>query len=79
MVLQLLGHLCGCALQEWGLLDAGIKKSYADAVAALRTKLDPSSQMFAAQEFRHTSLVNDEKVAHFTWRLEHTFNVMCGR
>lgn len=43
LLLQLAGHLRGPARQEWGLLDADSKKSYKQAVDALRLRLDPGS------------------------------------
>ena len=54
LMLQLAGHLRGCARQEWSLLGADVKKSYADheAVKAICLRLDPGSR---TQEFHHTS------------------------
>ena len=79
LLLQLAGHLRGHAHQEWVLLDADTKKSYSKAVEALRTQLDPGSRALAAQDFRHTSQGDEEKVADFIRRLERTFNVAYGR
>ncbi len=42
-------------------------------------RLDPGSRTLAAQDFRHTSQADDEKVADFIRRLERTFNVAYGR
>ena len=79
LILQLAGHLRGRALQEWGLLSADDKKSYTRAVEALKSRLDPGSRTLAAQEFRHTTQGEAEKVADFIRRLERTFNVAYGR
>jgi len=53
-LLQLAGHLRGRALQEWNLLDATEKTTFAKAIEAMRARLDPGSKTLAAQEFRHT-------------------------
>jgi hypothetical protein len=37
------------------------------------------SQTHAAQDFRHIPQADNEKVANFIWRLEHTFSVAYGR
>ena len=79
LLLQLAGHLRGRALQEWGLLDEDSKRSYVQAVDALRLRLDPGSRTLAAQDFRHTSQIDEERVADFIRRLERTFNVAYGR
>ena len=79
LLLQLAGHLRGRALQEWGLLNADSKRSYVQAVDALRLRLDPGSRTLAAQDFRHTSQTDEERVADFIRRLERTFNVAYGR
>ena len=79
MLLQLAGHLCGQALQEWSLLSSSEKASYAEAVKALKMRLDPGSRALAAQDFRHTSQGDQERVADFIRRLERTFYVAYGR
>ena len=79
LLLQLAGHLCGRARQEWNLLGINVKKSYVEAIKALRLRLDPGSRTLAAQEFHHTSQGDNEKVAYFIGRLECTFNVAYGR
>ena len=79
LLLQLAGHLRGRALQEWGLLNEDSKRSYVQAVDALRLRLDPGSRTLAAQDFRHTSQTDEERVADFIRRLERTFNVAYGR
>ena len=58
--MQLAGHLCSRALQEWELLDVDTKTSYIRAIEALRLRLDPGSRTLAAQDFRHTSQAEDE-------------------
>ena len=63
----------------WSLLSDAVKMSYADAVKALRLRLDPGSRTLAAQEFRHTSQGCNEWVADFIRRLERTFNVAYGQ
>ena len=79
LLLQLAGHLRGRAHQEWSLLGADEKRTYAEAVKALRLRLHPGSRTLAVQEFRHTSQGDSEKVADFIRRLECTFNVAYGR
>ena len=74
MLLQLAGHL-----QEWSLLSSSEKASYAEAVKALKMRLDPGSRALAAQDFRHTSQGDQERVADFIRRLERTFYVAYGR
>ena len=78
LLLQLAGHLCGRALQEWGLLDQHSKSTYASAVESLRGRLDPGSRTLAAQDFRHTCQEDKEPVATFIRRLERTFQVAYG-
>ena len=75
-MLQLAGHLRGRAHQ---VLGAEAKTSYDTAVKALRLRLDPGSRTLAAQEFRHTTQGDTEKVADFIRRLERTFNIVYGR
>ena len=53
LVLQIAGHLRGCALQEWNLLNEVDKATYAKASAALRERLDPGNKTLVAQDFRH--------------------------
>ena len=60
--LHVAGHLHDRALQEWGILDTDAKKSYTQAIDALRLRLDPGSQTFAAQNFRHTLQAEEERV-----------------
>ena len=79
LLLQLAGHLRGRALQEWALLPEDAKRSYTQAVEALHLRLDPGSRTLAAQDFRHTSQADEEKVADFIRRLERMFNVAYGR
>ena len=79
LLLQLMGHLRGRALQEWNLLDDTSKTTYSGAIEALRTRLDPGNRAFATQDFRHTVQGNEERVADFIRRLERTFRVAYGR
>ena len=78
-LLQFAGHLRGRALQEWSLLGDEDKSSFEGAIEALREKLDPGSKAMAAQDFRHISQGDQEKVADFIHHLEHTFKVAYGR
>ena len=79
LLLQLAGHLCGRAIQEWGLLNTNTKKSYSQAIKALRLRLDPGSRTVAAQDFRHTVHVEEQKVVDFLRRLKRTLNITYGR
>ena len=79
LLLQLAGHLRGRALQEWSLIGEEKKITYAGAVEALRSRLDPGSKALAAQDFRHISQNAEERVADYIRRLEHTFKVAYGR
>ena len=58
--MQLAGHLWGRALHEWSLLGTDVRKSYTQAVDALRLRLDPGSHTLAVQDFCHTSQGGDE-------------------
>ena len=78
LLLQLAGHLRGRAQQEWSLISPDSKRTYSSAVDALQGRLDPGSKALAAQDFRHISQGDKEKVADFTSRLEHTFKVAYG-
>lgn len=77
--MQLASHLRSRTLQEWELLDVDTKTSYIRAIEALRLQLDHGRGTLVAQDFRHTSQAEDEKVADFIYRLECTFNVTYGR
>lgn len=78
-LIQLAGHLRGRALQEWGLLTREEKKSLGSAIAALRSRLDPSSRTLAAQDFRHAAQKEEESVADFIRQLEQLFKLAYGR
>ena len=78
-LLQLAGHLRKKALQEWGLIEESDKKTFKDAVNALRLRLDPGSKTMAAQEFRHTMQGTKESVASYIRRLERAFRVAYGQ
>ena len=77
--MQLAGHLRGRARQEWDLLSETEKGSYSQAVRALHGKLEPVNKALAAQDFRHICQGDNESVADFIRRLEHTFKVAYGR
>jgi len=70
---QLAGHLRGKASQEWTLLSATDKLSFASATRCLSKRLDRGTKALAAQEFRHTTQQSAESVSCFILRLEQTF------
>ena len=78
-LMQLAGHLHGRARQEWDLLSETEKGSCAQAVQALRGKLEPVNKALAAQDFRHICQGDNESVADFIRRLERTFKIAYGR
>ena len=78
LLIQLAGHLKGRARQEWYLLSESSKESYEAGVTALRSRLDPGSKAMAAQDFRHASQEDGEKVADFIRRLERIFRLAYG-
>ena len=80
LLLLFSGHLCGCALQESGLLDT-VSTSHlgSDSVDVLHTDLDQGSCMFVLQDFCHTTEDDEERVADFIHQMEHTFNLVYGR
>ena len=69
-LLQLAGHLDGTAHHEWTVLDSKVKATYNSVVAALCDHLDPSNYIMVAQDFRHLSQSEGEKVADFIRLLE---------
>ena len=77
--MQLAGHLRGCALQEWKLLDEDEKSAYDDVISALRTQLEHGSKTLASQDFRIIAQKDDEQVSKFIRRLERTFKIAYGR
>ncbi len=79
LLLQLVGHLQGRALQVWALLNDTDKNTLVRATEALRAHLDPGSETMVAQDFRHTTQWSEEDVASFIRRLEMTFRVAYGR
>ena len=79
LLIQLAGHLKGRALQEWNLIADDEKRTYSQATGALRGRLDPGSQIMAAQDFRHASQEDQEKVGDFIRRLEQLFKLAYGR
>ena len=55
-LLQFAGYLRGRALQEWNLITAEEKTTFADATSAIQACLDPGSKTLAVQDFpRHKS------------------------
>ena len=66
-LIQLAGHLQlrGRALQEWNLMDGSDKGSFNKAVDTLKKRLDPSSKMLAAQDFRHAAQREHEPIADY--------------
>lgn len=77
--MQLAGHLREKALQESTLISEAEKTTFAQAVAALRTRLDTGSKTLAAQDVRHLCQDDKESVSEFIRKLEHTFRVAYGR
>ena len=51
-LMQLGGHLCGKARQEWDLLTDEEKRTYSQAIRALKGKLEPINKTLIAQDFR---------------------------
>ena len=78
-LIQLAGHLRGRALQEWNLIEGAEQTTWEAALPALRKRLDQETQILAAQDFRHTSQKESEKVADFIRRLERTFRIAYGK
>ena len=69
----------GGTLEGWTLLDVEAKCSYTKAIKVLHLRLDPGSRTLTAQEFRHTTQGDSEKVVDFVRRLERTLTVAYGR
>ena len=78
-MIQLAGHLKGRALQEWDLIPAAQRATFAQATESLRLRLDPASTTMAAQYFRHISQRESETVSDFILRLERAFRAAYGR
>ena len=78
LLIQLAGHLKGRARQEWSLMSESDKADYEKSVEALRARLDPGSKAMAAQDFRHATQDEGEKVSDFIRRLEKTFRRAYG-
>ena len=78
LLIQLAGHLKGRARQEWSLMSESEKSDYDKGVCALRARLDPGSKALAAQDFRHASQDESEKVSDFVRRLEKIFRRAYG-
>ena len=78
LLIQLAGHLKGCAHQEWSLLPESQKSEYEKGVRALQARLDPGSKALAAQDFRHAAQDENEKVSDCIRRIEKTFHRAYG-
>ena len=78
LLLQLAGHLRGCTLQEYNLVDLSPTQTFEDVVQTLQSRLDPGGKALAAQDFRHASQEKGECVGDFVRRLERTFRVAYG-
>ena len=63
-LLQLAGHLRKRALLEWNLLNEEEKRDLSAATEALHVRLDSSSHIPAAEEFRHAIQRESESVAN---------------
>ena len=50
-LLQLAGHLCSQALQEWNLMDSADKATLDSAVKSLKAQLDPGNKLVASPRF----------------------------
>ena len=79
MLMQLVGHLRGRALQEWKLMSSEDRATYQSAIKTFRERLDPGNQTLAALDFRHASQKPTETVSDFIRRLEEIFQIAFGR
>ena len=77
-LLQLAGHLRGRAGQEWALLSEGERLNLTVAITSLTSRLEPTSKVMAAQDFRHLTQHHAEPVSDFIRRLKRTFNLAYG-
>ncbi len=78
-LIQLAGHLRGCALQEWNLMEEGDQTSWDKCLTVLQERLDQGTKVLATQDFRHTVQEEMEGVADFIRRLERVFHIAYGR
>ena len=78
-LVQLAGYLRKRALQEWNLLTRAERDTFTSATEALQNRLDPTSRVLAAQEFRHALQRDDEPVTEFIRRLEQLYHKAYGR
>ena len=76
--MQLAGHLRGRAGQEWALISEQERLSLTTATSAFTSRLEPTSKVMAAQDFRHLTQCHTEPVSDFIRRLERTFNLAYG-
>ena len=77
--MQLADNLRGRASQEWNLIVARDKSTYANSLEALRARLDPVNRVVLAQDFHRASQGEVEGVEDFVRRLERLFQVAYGR
>jgi len=77
-LMQLGGHLRGKARQEWDLL-ADEKRTYSQAIQALKGKLEPTNKTLIAQHFRRIRQGDQESMAELILRMERTFRVAYGK
>ena len=77
-VIQLAGHLRGCAEAEWNLLGTEETHNYDTTIQNLRERLDPCNKVLAGQDFRRTMQGDSETVADYVCRLEKAFHVAFG-
>ena len=77
-LIQLAGHLRGCAEAEWNLLSTDETRNFERANHNLRERLDPCSKVLAGQDFRRTVQTDNETVADYACRLEKAFRIAFG-
>ena len=67
-LLQIAGHLRGRALEEWNLMDCSEKENLQKATDTLKKRLDPGSNMLAAQDFRRAAQQENELIVDYISR-----------
>ena len=77
--LKLASHLRGKARQEFTLLPACDKVTFARVVAAMRGKLEAGDRALVAQDFQHAMQGPQETVSDYILRLEKIFRRAYGR
>ena len=78
-LIQLAGHLHGCALQEWNVIEKTDKSSWDVCMSVLQERLDLGTKVLVAREFRHTVQKETEKVADYIRCLERVYHIGYGR